>query len=150
MVILNSKYIGTIKCTYVELFDKTGKALFSLQAANFGKEQPVCMASSIKETRVPVTVSEGVKQVLEVYVNGILRTEQGVSETAKNLLSHFAKRGKIYQLKDTKFYVKPSALNWTQPIPGKETPEPDNEPESKNNKSKIAIIAAIALALLGN
>lgn len=144
---------GTIKCTYVVLYDADDRPLFSLQAAAFGKDTPVGTSDLPASRHVPIRISDQVVEVLATYVHKIAHTDQGMTPALRALQDRFKldlRRNQITCTNRT-FYVLPSALNWSSTgasIKPDSDELPDPEPAPKSNKTKWALIAAAALAFL--
>lgn len=114
------KYYGIIKCTYAELFNDTGKKLFSLQASDFGNSQ--------EQQAVIVTDNPDGKLI-----------QCSLTEPA----AHFISSNSNIDVQQD-FYIKSCAVELFQEnAPSVETDD------SKGNIKIIAIAAAALLAIRG-
>lgn len=112
---------GVIKCTYSEIYDATGKKVFSLQAANFGsadEQHVVVYADDITKDKVQVVLSDIAVQFIQ-------------ANSSVNL--------------NQKLYAKSNAFEWH------DLSDENDQPiyEQKNDKGKLTILALAATVLRG-
>ena len=127
----SSQIAGTVKCTYVELFDVNGRKVFSLQKKNIGSKPAVVSLSQYDDKgTVPVRLTEDALQSIA----------KSLSKRKKARIN----KNQLYAAFDNTVYVKPVALEW-QPVSN--VIDPDVEPQ-KAGVSPILLAGGAAVALL--
>lgn len=138
---------GRIRCSFVVLYDETGKPLFSFQASKFYGRLCSAKYTPLKSDHdlIPVTLTDEAAAVLESYAKQFLSKKQRLNEIGISLMKHF---DADYRLTDKIFFIAPNAIDWT-PVEIV-APEPGQPGVKLTKKTKITLIAAAALALLSN
>lgn len=143
-----------IKCTYLELFKAGGEKLFSLQKDGFGWNIVGTVDNSYRNDAkgyIRITLSPDVRQILSTYTKRYLKKSSVIKPGATSLMDAPVV-DKCY-VKQSACFFMPADTNVTSTVTKDDSGDivvVDNVTAATPKRTKLALIAAAAIALLGN